>query len=215
MTVAATLAATAVSLSGSDAFARYLGPVPPAIATIIAGVSGYAALASLRRGGWLLQTPQGTGTAPFARLVLLATGFAVLTIVMDIAAPYPRDINVRLPAGLLFYPAIGFVADIVFHLVPLALLLVVFTILGLAPRIAFAGALVLTAASEPAFQVITGMGTGPIWRDLGLSVHLFAFGLVQLAILRRHGFTAMLGFRLIYYLHWHILWGAARLTLLF
>lgn len=215
LTIAATLAAAVLSYAGSDVFARYLGPVPPAAATLIAGAMGYGALASLRRGGWLPCMSRGGGLAVFAKIALLASAFAALTIAMDIAAPYPRDINVPVPAALLFYPAIGFFVDVVFHLVPLALLIAGFTALGLSRHVALPAAFLLAATPEPAFQVIAGFGTGPHWRDLALTLHLFAFGLVQLALLRRHGFAAMLGFRLTYYLHWHILWGTARLTLLF
>ena len=45
--------------------------------------------------------------------------------------------------------------------------------------------------------------------------HVFVFGLVQLVLLRRYGYVPMLWFRLVYYLLWHVLWGAARLSLLF
>ena len=40
-------------------------------------------------------------------------------------------------------------------------------------------------------------------------------GLVQLTLLRRYGYLPMLWFRVCYYLLWHVLWGEARLQLLF
>jgi len=212
LTGAASLAAAALWLSGSTAFAPYLGPLPPPAATLICGAAGFAGLTWLRRAGWLPDKARGIDRATIA---LLACGFAALTIAMDLAAPYPRDINVPLPAALLFYPAIGFVVEITFHLVPLALLLALVSAVGMAPRVALPAALLLTAALEPAFQVVAGFGAGPLWRDLALALHLFAFGLVQLTLLRRNGFAAMLAFRLVYYLIWHVLWGTVRLGVLF
>ena len=38
---------------------------------------------------------------------------------------------------------------------------------------------------------------------------------VQLWLLRSYGFLAMIGLRLAFYFFWHILWGTARLDLLF
>jgi hypothetical protein len=37
----------------------------------------------------------------------------------------------------------------------------------------------------------------------------------QLLVLRRYGYLSMLSFRVNYYLIWHVLWGRARLALLF
>gem|GEM_PF-6781297 len=39
--------------------------------------------------------------------------------------------------------------------------------------------------------------------------------LVQLILLRRYGYLSMIWFRVFYYLLWHVLWGEARLALLF
>jgi hypothetical protein len=47
------------------------------------------------------------------------------------------------------------------------------------------------------------------------AVHLTILGLVQLWVFWRFGFAWMLGFRLAYYALWHVVWGAARLEVLF
>jgi hypothetical protein len=45
--------------------------------------------------------------------------------------------------------------------------------------------------------------------------HVYVLGVVHLILLRRYGYLPMLWFRVCYYLLWHVLWGAARLPLLF
>ncbi len=209
---AAAVCAAILSAAGHPAFARFLGPLPPVPVTIAAALLALAVQRLLRRAGWLARPLR---PVPLARLALVGTCLAALTIATDIAAPYPAAINVALPGALLFYPAIGLVAEVAFHLLPLALVLVPAGALRLPRRPALIAAACLAAAVEPAFQIAAGWGGGPTWRDAVLAATLFALGLAQVAALLRHGFAAMLWLRLVYYLHWHILWGAARLELLF
>ena len=116
------------------------------------------------------------------------------------------------PEAWLLYPSIAVVAETAFHLLPLAGLTWVsrsqLTGRGLSPRV---WSLILaTAAVEPVSQVVLGSALP------GFVVpHVYAIGVVQLMLLRRYGYVPMLWFRLCYYLLWHVLWGAARLELLF
>ena len=122
-----------------------------------------------------------------------------------------------LPQALTFYPAVGLVAEVVFHLLPLAILLPVLNLiagrLG-GERVVWLGML-LVAVSEPTFQVIAGGGNRSPGGDAYTWLHIFAIAVLQLYVFRRFDFASMYSFRLIYYAYWHILWGAIRLRVLF
>ena len=133
--------------------------------------------------------------------------FALVAIATDLAHPFPADINARFPQSLLFYPAIAVIAETAFHLVPLAL------VFGLTRRAA--PAILAAALVEPAFQLSAGWSGPAHWSDIVTGLNILCISLLQLTLFRRHGFAAMIGFRLTYYLCWHILWGEARLALLF
>lgn len=206
--VAATLAAFAVSLAAPylpDApFAAYFGRLAPPVAILLAGALGIAALARLQGQGWI--PPGWPAGRPLALSFALGAACALPTIGLDLALPFPRNINAPLPAALAFCPAIGLVAETAFHLLPFAALSLVFP--------ARPGLAVLAVALvEPAFQVWAGGGLDI--RAALMAAILFGFGLAQMAALRRHGFAAAFAMRLGYYLVWHILWGAARTGLLF
>lgn len=202
------LAALAVSLAAPlmpDApFASYFGPLPAPLAMVIVTGLGLIAVRRLHALGW---TP--TRRPPPRRLLGLAAlgaALALPTVALDIALPFPADINAPLPEALAFYPAIGVVAETVFHLLPFALISLIAP--GRPERAIVAGALV-----EPVFQVAAG--GGPVLQNAIMAAILFGFGLVQMNALHRHGFAAAYVLRIGYYLVWHIAWGAARLTLLF
>ncbi len=196
-------------------FERFYGSVPPLVVMVGVGVVGAVAFWVLSRFGFVLW--EGRRTFEGLRLsAIFATVLAVAVVVADVLLRYPEDLNVPLPRALLFYPAIGLTAEVVFHLVPLAVLLPV-----LSSVVPHAGrervvwfALALVAVSEPVFQVLVGGGgTGSL--DVYTWVHVFILASLQLYVFRRFDFAAMYGFRLIYYAYWHILWGTIRLPILF
>jgi len=212
ISVAATASAALLHLSGDSSFDRFLGGAPPALVVAAAGVAGLAALDSLeRRGFWdracRSRTVHGLAVASVALLP-----FAAAAIVADLVAGFPRETNVFWPQAWLLYPAIALVAEAAFHLLPLAGLAWVTGSQLHGRRIdARTMALVLpVAAVEPVVQIALGTGLPAF-----TVVHVYAFGVVQLLLLRRYGYLPMLWFRLGYYLLWHILWGAARLELLY
>jgi len=206
--LAPALAAIAVSLIAPflprAPFATYFGPLPaPAAMAMVVG-TGLIAMGRLERAGW---TPAPwPPMAGLTRLALIGAVFAAPTVALDIALPFPREINAPLPEALAFYPAIGLVAETVFHLLPFALLS------GVIPA---RPTLAITACAlvEPIFQVV--MGGGPGVQGAIMAAILFAFGLVQMQALHRHGFAAAFALRIGYYLVWHIVWGTVRLPLLF
>lgn len=196
-------------------FAPYSAGLPPVLAVLLAATLGAAALWQLQRLGWAATT-----RPPARKLLALTTmgaAFALPTVALDLARPFPADINAPLPEALLFYPAIGLVAEAIFHLAPLALIASLASrasrALPAALTVAFPVAALAVALIEPAFQVLAG-APDPA-RNAAMTAILTAFGLTQIHTLRRHGFLAAYTLRMGYYLVWHILWGTARLPLLF
>ncbi|MGD8486415.1 MAG: hypothetical protein PVH07_07240 [Chloroflexota bacterium] len=211
-TVLATAGAAVLEVRGADAFDRFLGPLSPTLVVTAAGAAGLVALDRLRaRGYWrraaFARTCRGLAVATAATLP-----FAAVAIAADAAIGYPRDTNVTGPQAWLFYPSVALVAETVFHLLPLAALawLSRTHLSGRAITPRAAGLIAATAAVEPAAQVALGTAL-----PLFTAGHVYAFGVVQLVLLRRYGYVPMLWFRLCYYLLWHLLWGTARLELLF
>ena len=142
------------------------------------------------------------------KLMALGLALAIPPIAIDIYAPFPRDMNVQLPAALLFYPAIALVADVLFHLLPLALLS------SLSPRNTPVLWIFLPAVFfEPLLQAFW------VSEDGGQSWLVFAnVGLVsatQLWLFRNYGFGAMIALRVSFYLFWHVIWAAVRQEILF
>lgn len=210
------LAFTAVLLpSSSQYFGRFFGRVHPLLVVAVVSVVGAAALWVLSRFGFAIikgsATLQGIGLS-----AVLATALAIAVVIADLIIHYPRDLNVPLPQALLFYPVVGLVAEVVFHLLPLAVLLPALNLvagrLG-RQRVVWLGIL-LAAALEPTFQVVLG-GTGSAWGGVYTWLQVFTIAVLQLYVFRRFDFAAMYSFRLVYYAYWHILWGVIRLRVLF
>lgn len=184
-------------------FATYFGPLPAPVAMALVAALGLVAVGRLAKSGWA--PAAWPPAARVSRLVGIGAAFALPTIILDRALPFPETINAPLPEALAFYPAIGVVAETVFHLVPFALL-------SLPGPARLGPAIIACALVEPAFQVAIGGGLD--LRNGIMAAVLFAFGLVQMRALHRDGFAAAFALRIGYYLVWHIAWGAARLPLL-
>jgi hypothetical protein len=197
-------------------FRRFLGNMNPILVVVVASVVGAVAL-------WVLQSNyefvifKGRMTLRgIALSAVFATVLAIAIVVADFFIRYPEDTNVPVPQALLFYPAIGFVAEIVFHVLPLALLLLI-----LSPLVKSLGkervvwfSILVVAVLEPFFQVL--FEKKPFtWGAAYTWVHVFAVAFLQLYVFRRFDFASMYVFRLIYYGYWHILWGVIRLQVLF
>ena len=203
----ATLAAT-----GSSGLERFIGRLPGPFVVAAAGAAGLGALTFLeRRGFWSCSTLatmlRGIGVAAVAALPLAAVAIGV-----DVAGGFPSDTNVAWPQAWVVYPVIAVVAETAFHLLPLSALVGLtrshFDDLRLTARM---WVLVLAAAAvEPVAQGVLGSALLPF-----VVPHVFLIGVVEMLLLRRFGYVPMVAFRLLYYLAWHVLWGQARLGLLF
>jgi hypothetical protein len=179
-------------------------------------VVGATSLRVLGLRGWL--PTSALPTSHLYRLGLFGAAFAVPAVVVDSQIHFPEDMNTGWPESLLYYPAMAFLAEIVFHLAPLALLLTALRWnLDRHPNDTrrAATAIAVVAALEMLFHTLDVMTGSDQRLALFVIPQLTTFGVCQLAILRRYGFAATLSFRLGYYLIWHIAWGEARLALLF
>jgi hypothetical protein len=208
----ATLGAAALEATGFHGLQRFLGPLPPVITVATAGAAGLGALMFLEnRGFWRSSTDSET-----VRGIVIATAAAIpcaaLAIGVDVARGFPKDTNLEWPEAWLAYPAIAVVAESAFHLLPLTGLVWLTRLHVTDLRLdGTAWVLVLsTASAEPVAQVALGSAQRAF-----VVPHVFIIGVVQLLLLRRCGYLSMLCFRVSYYVIWHVLWGRARLALLF
>ena len=103
---------------------------------------------------------------------------------------------------------IALVAEVVFHLLPLGILVLVFRE-GPAPSWVIGPVILI----EPLFQAV--FVEGPAVQSILVVLDVALVSAAQLLLYRRYGFAAMIGLRWSFYLFWHILWGQARLALLF
>lgn len=202
-----------LSLSGSPAFEPYFGTLPPVPVVVVISLVAALFLGLLFRRAWTPNDlPRGRG---FGALALLACVFAIPVVAVDLLGGFPEEINVRAPASLLFYPAIAFVAESVFHVIPLGVAATITGPSGPPRRVRLIGVVLLIATLEPILQVAWGAGGSPTWANGYVGVHVFAFNLIGLWWFFRSGFLAMYLFRVVYYLTWHVAWGVLRLDLLF
>jgi len=196
-------------------FRPYLLGVPPVVGVAAALLLSGVSLVVLRRWG-ALAFFRSASARRFAWIMGLALAFCAVAVTADILLRFPRDLNVAWPQSLLFYPVIGFVAKTVFQVVPLALL---GPAVGAAVRVNASRAIWLcipvVATIEPVFQAVALGGGPPLAMVLFVLVHLYLFNLVELTLFKQQDFATSYAFRLSYYALWHLLWGYARLPLLF
>jgi hypothetical protein len=217
LAVVAWLSAAVMTALDRAHFEPYFGDAHPVVVVTVVLLLGLAAVTHLGSRGWFVNRADAPGPHGRFGAALIATLLAALMITIDaIAVPFSADINVPVPQALLFYPVMALVVEVVFHLVPLTLLLVVVERLAthLAEQRRVWASVLAVALLEPVFQV-SFAADAPLWMAVYLPLHLYVFNVVQLWLFKRHDFFTMLAFRLIYYLHWHILWGHLRLQLLF
>jgi hypothetical protein len=154
----------------------------------------------------------------FPVAALLAVPFMIVVTISDIVSPFSADINVAFPTALMFYPPMGYVAQITLHVVPFALFVAISNILlGKLERYwKIWIAISLASLLEPAFHVMSSMNDNrPSLATATMAASLFLFGVVELQLYRRFDFATMFAFRMLYYCYWHLVWGYLRLHWLF
>lgn len=201
-----------LSFSSSPVFQPFFRNIPPVLAVSVISVLGIVSLGFLSTRGWFEPALGRESLRGVAWSSAFATMFAVVIILADLVVVFPYQ-HVPPPQSLLFYPTIAYVAEIVFHLLPLSILL---TLLGPMFKDRIPTGLVwlciiLASCPEPVFQLSWRSYEGPLsWADAYVGLHVFAFNVLQLAMFRRYDFVSMYACRLTYYSEWHIVWGYAR-----
>lgn len=208
------VAASAVlTWSNGSVYRFLLGRLNPLLVTAVTAFLGLVALQRLALLGWF--QAGGASGRSVALASALGAALTVPVIVVDLFGGFPAELNVRFPESLLFYPSIAVVAESAFHLVPLALMATVWRWTSLELSRARLFAIGVAALIEPVLQVAWGSEMSPTWANAYVGIHLLVFNVVALEIFRRSGFVALYGFRVGYYLVWHVTWGYFRLPLLF
>lgn len=205
-----------LSFFADPLFQPFFRSVPPLLAVFAISVLGMASLGFLSSRGWFEVYSRREHLRGVTWSSGFATMFAVVIILADLLVIFPYR-HVPPPQSLLFYPAIAYVAEVVFHLLPLSILLALLSPLlqGRDSNKLIWLCIVLASCPEPIFQLNWRSSESPLsWTDVYVGLHVFAFNLLQLVLFRRYDFISMYACRLVYYLYWHVLWGFLRHDLL-
>lgn len=207
---AVALAAWQVAIDRS-VFATYFGAANPVIAMIAAAAIGGIAIAYLEGSSEFAILGPGRGHGAVSIIAWAVPVLAIVAISADFALRFDEDTNVAMPDALRFYPAIAVFVELVLHVAPIAALV---AILGSPTGLdaTFWRIAIPVAAIEAVLQAAYATSTGTA---VFSAIHLMVFGVAQVWMFWRFGFLWMLGFRLAYYALWHVVWGTARLHLLF
>ncbi|MBL9095676.1 MAG: hypothetical protein JNK07_02010 [Alphaproteobacteria bacterium] len=194
--------------NGGGFFRPYFGDIPATVGVLLASAAGGGAMWFLNVRRWFSVHQSGRGWRGFVASAFVATLLAAVAIGVDFTVGI-EVANVPPPWSLAFYPVMAFVAEVVFHLLPLALLLAAASALRVSKEVSVWSAMALSSLIEPTFQ-IAGDSAG--WLAAYVWLQVWAVNATQLYVFRRFGFVSMYLVRIVYYLHWHIVWGALRLT---
>jgi hypothetical protein len=204
--------------SNNHLFQQYIGRINPLIASFLITFLGVILLSFLLSRGWFAIFKRENLKGLFRRSGLAAL-FVLITILVDLKIVYPADLNILFPESLLFYPAMGFYVEILFHVLPLSILIISLTSIfkNISYRKIIWICILTVSLLEPTFQTILQGSSNqyPLWAVAIFWLNLFLFNLSQLLIFKRYDFISMYSFRLVYYIIWHIVWGYIRLKLLF
>jgi hypothetical protein len=204
-------------LSDQHLFQNYFGLLHPLLVIFLLVVLGFLLLFFLISQHFFVIFSRTT-LKECAIGFVLAACFAFIAILVDVNVKFPKGMNILFPESLLFYPVIGFCVEIVFHVLPLSILILIFSRFfrqTQKPRMLWLS-IAIVSLFEPVFQAVSGFSAKvPDWVLVWTGVHVFLINLVQLMIFKRNGFVWMYLFRLAYYVFWHVAWGYFRLRVLF
>lgn len=206
--IAAIVSAICLELFASVETRPVIGGFPLFPATIFAAGVGLLLITFLEKRGASPRHPMRVAPQSAAKILLLGGILALPPIMIDVALGFPEDLNLPLPDALFFYPGIALVAEVVFHLLPLALLSMFFLRTPTPAWLIWPVVIV-----EPIFQLSFLSGPGLLGVLVLANVSLVSAA--QLWLFQRHGFLVMIGLRLAFYFFWHIAWGQLRLVLLY
>jgi hypothetical protein len=110
-------------ISNRASFAKYFGRINPLLAVFIVFIIGLILFTYLLDDGLFAVYRPGNYRG-LLLAVVLALPFGAAIILVDRAAPFPIDTNVLYPDSLAFYPVMGYVVEIIFHILPAWFILV-------------------------------------------------------------------------------------------
>lgn len=204
--------------SNNSQFQRFLGRANPLTPFLFVIVAGFVLLSILLSQQWFA-IYEKENLKELLHSSSLAALFGIIMILADTKIIFSADINILFPRSLLFYPAIAFLVEILFHVLPLTILLFIMSSIlkGADSEVVFWICVLIVASLEPIYQMwdMVSSNQFPVWAVAYVGVHIFLINFFQLLIFRKQGFISMYTFRLVYYLFWHIAWGYVRLGLLF
>ena len=199
-------------------FERFLGRINPILAFLLIIFLGGIFLSHLLSQGMFAIFIRENLEGLFRRSSLAAL-FVFISILVDFKVGFPAQMNILFPKSLAFYPAIGFLVEILFHVLPLSILFISLTSIfkNIRNENIIWICILIVALLEPIFQTMDMASSNqfPLWALALVGLNIFLFNLSQLLIFKRYDFISMYSFRLVYYLIWHIAWGYIRLKLLF
>jgi hypothetical protein len=199
-------------------FRRFLGSIDPLMAFLFVILVGFILLSFLLSQKWFV-IYEKENLAGLLRFSSLAALLGIFMILADTRIIFPADTNILFPESLLFYPAIALLVEILFHVLPLTLLLVILN--SILKDVNFETiawiCILIVALLEPIYHTMDMASARqfPLWAVIYVGIHIFLINFVQLLIFKKYDFISMYSFRLVYYLFWHIGWGYVRLRLLF
>jgi hypothetical protein len=212
------LFAASLYFTDPHTFQIYLGNLNPLLVIVFLYCVSIVVLAYFISQGWYIFNK----TKFFAGLrysIPLTTGMAFVIMVVDLMFPLPQDLNKPLPESLFFYPIMGYIVEVFFHLVPLSLLLLLFShfFQKISEEKRIWAGIFIVSILEPILQLSFGFANEypPIVVGYSNGLHVFLINFLQLTCFKRFDFFSMFTFRMIYYFFWHILWGYIRLIILF
>lgn len=198
-----------------ETFSRFLGDFNPVFAILISIITGFSIFTFL-----LSNTQFVIYKKHNLKTYLIITSIAVIFGIEVIAADiwlvdYSADINILFPESLLFYPSIGFIVEVLFHLLPISLIIIFLTSFRKISLNKIVWISIITVSFiEPIYQIwFTDFSS--LTTTIYTGIHVFLFSITQLLIFKYLDFITMYLFRIIFYFIWHILWGHFRLDLLF
>lgn len=204
-----------VNIINPDIFSRFTGNINPLVVLFGSCFLGYFLFVFLN-SRTALTIYRNKKPITYLIIACISLLFGIEIIAADIwIADYPKDLNVSFPASLLFYPAIGYVVEIIFHLLPISVIIILlasFTKLSMNKIVWIS--IITISIIEPVYQIQFTIQSSSI-TVIYTSVHILLFSITQLLIFKRFDFISMYLFRIIFYLIWHIIWGQLRLSLLF
>ncbi|MDH5667491.1 MAG: hypothetical protein OEY86_05720 [Nitrospira sp.] len=182
-----------LSYSSTPVFQPFFRNIPPVLAVSVISVLGVVSLGVLSSSGWFEMYSRKEGLRGVVWSSACATLFAVGIVLVDYVIIFPYQ-HVPPPQSLLFYPAIAYVAEIVFHLLPLSILVTFLDLLfkDRNPTGLVWLCIVLASCIEPIFQLSWRSSESALsWVDAYVGLHVLAFNVLQFALFRRYDFIAM------------------------